>query len=61
MDVNEFSIACKLITMKLKGVEVPKTLPPVLSMTVTQPSNSLNLMQQQQPMMNAMQGESATE
>merc|ERR1711978_78084 len=30
MDVNEFSIACKLITMKLKNVELPKTLPPSL-------------------------------
>merc|ERR1712241_1292879 len=28
MDFNEFSIACKLITNKLKGFEVPKTLPP---------------------------------
>ena len=28
MDVNEFSIACKLITNKLKGVELPKVLPP---------------------------------
>ena len=30
MDVNEFSIACKLITMKLKNVELPKALPPSL-------------------------------
>merc|ERR1712141_348686 len=28
MDFNEFSIACKLITNKLKGLELPKTLPP---------------------------------
>ena len=28
MDINEFSIACKLITNKLKGMELPKTLPP---------------------------------
>ena len=28
MDFNEFSIACKLIDMKLKNVELPKTLPP---------------------------------
>lgn len=28
MDFNEFSIACKLITGKLKGVELPQTLPP---------------------------------
>ena len=30
MDINEFSIACKLITMKLKNVELPTTLPPIL-------------------------------
>ena len=28
MDINEFSVACKLITNKLKGVEIPKVLPP---------------------------------
>ncbi|XP_044270711.1 intersectin-1 isoform X3 [Tribolium madens] len=28
MDVNEFSIACKLINLKLRGFEVPKVLPP---------------------------------
>ncbi|XP_065348598.1 intersectin-2 isoform X1 [Cloeon dipterum] len=27
MDINEFSIACKLIMLKLKGVEVPRALP----------------------------------
>ncbi|XP_071567656.1 intersectin-1 isoform X11 [Temnothorax nylanderi] len=30
MDVNEFSIACKLINLKLRGFEIPKVLPPVL-------------------------------
>ncbi|XP_032679451.1 intersectin-2 isoform X3 [Odontomachus brunneus] len=30
MDINEFSIACKLINLKLRGFEIPKTLPPVL-------------------------------
>ncbi|XP_011350007.2 intersectin-2 isoform X6 [Ooceraea biroi] len=30
MDINEFSIACKLINLKLRGFEVPKALPPVL-------------------------------
>ena len=30
MDLNEFSIACKLINLKLKGMEMPKTLPPQL-------------------------------
>jgi hypothetical protein len=28
MDLNEFSIACKLITLKLKGFELPSVLPP---------------------------------
>ena len=28
MDVNEFSVACKLINLKLKGMELPKSLPP---------------------------------
>ena len=62
MDVNEFSIACKMITMKLKGFEVPKTLPQALAMTVVQqqamPPNSLNIMggMQQQQMMNRMPG-----
>jgi len=30
MDINEFSIACKLINLKLRGFEIPKTLPVVL-------------------------------
>lgn len=30
MDVNEFSIACKLINLKLRGYQVPKALPPSL-------------------------------
>lgn len=30
MDINEFSVACKLINLKLKGMELPKTLPPQL-------------------------------
>ncbi|XP_054002399.1 intersectin-1 isoform X6 [Hylaeus anthracinus] len=30
MDINEFSIACKLINLKLRGFEIPKSLPPVL-------------------------------
>ncbi len=63
MDINEFSLACKMITMKLKGFEVPKTLPPALSMSMAaaqpqqaMPPNSLNIMgqmpqMQQQQMM----------
>lgn len=34
MDINEFSVACKLITMKLKGFEVPQGLPPALRMVL---------------------------
>lgn len=30
MDINEFSVACKLITMKLRGFEIPPVLPPPL-------------------------------
>lgn len=30
MDINEFSIACKLINLKLRAFEIPKKLPPVL-------------------------------
>jgi hypothetical protein len=30
MDINEFSIACKLINLKLRGLEIPKVLPPSL-------------------------------
>jgi len=30
MDMAEFSVACKLINLKLKGAELPKTLPPQL-------------------------------
>ena len=54
MDINEFSLACKMITMKLKGFEVPKTLPPALSMAMASiqpqamPPNSLNIMGMQQ-------------
>lgn len=30
MDINEFSIAMHLIALKLKNVDLPKTLPPAL-------------------------------
>ncbi|KAF5279390.1 hypothetical protein FQA39_LY05500 [Lamprigera yunnana] len=30
MDINEFSIACKLINLKLRGFDIPKMLPPTL-------------------------------
>ncbi|CAG7819144.1 unnamed protein product [Allacma fusca] len=41
MDINEFSVACKLITMKLLGFEVPATLPPILKALLT-PAGSAN-------------------
>jgi len=63
MDINEFSIACKLITMKLKGFEIPKALPPAMTMNMQpavvsqaqmMPPNSLNIMGMQQAGMNMM-------
>lgn len=30
MDINEFSIACKLVNLKLRGFEIPKQLPPTM-------------------------------
>ncbi|XP_018798464.1 PREDICTED: intersectin-1 isoform X3 [Bactrocera latifrons] len=30
MNINEFSIACKLINLKLRGMDIPKVLPPTL-------------------------------
>lgn len=30
MNINEFSIACKLVNLKLRGFEIPKQLPPSL-------------------------------
>jgi len=35
MDINEFNVACKLITMKLKGFEIPPVLPPSLKMILS--------------------------
>lgn len=35
MNINEFSIACKLINLKLRGMEVPKVLPPSLLASLT--------------------------
>ncbi|XP_076618966.1 dynamin associated protein 160 isoform X3 [Colletes latitarsis] len=42
MDINEFSIACKLITLKLRGFEIPKTLPPILVESLKVLSNGDN-------------------
>ncbi|XP_033173839.1 intersectin-2 isoform X2 [Drosophila mauritiana] len=35
MNINEFSIACKLINLKLRGMDVPKVLPPSLLSSLT--------------------------
>ncbi|XP_025153688.1 intersectin-2 isoform X3 [Harpegnathos saltator] len=43
MDINEFSIACKLINLKLRGFEIPKTLPPVLIQSLKSFSTGDNL------------------
>ncbi|CAH0548139.1 unnamed protein product [Brassicogethes aeneus] len=36
MDINEFSIACKLINLKLRGFDMPKMLPPSLLASLQQ-------------------------
>ena len=36
MNINEFSIACKLINLKLRGFEIPKALPPSMQQLVQQ-------------------------
>ena len=47
MDINEFSVACKLITNKLKGVEIPKVLPPsMIPQTAMQAGMMPGMMQQ---------------
>ncbi|CAG0916747.1 unnamed protein product, partial [Notodromas monacha] len=38
LSFNEFSVACKLITMRLKGQELPKVLPPALLAAVASPT-----------------------
>ncbi|XP_030380482.1 intersectin-1 isoform X2 [Scaptodrosophila lebanonensis] len=40
MNINEFSIACKLINLKLRGLEVPKALPPTLIASLTAPGQT---------------------
>nr|XP_031841629.1 intersectin-1 isoform X3 [Nomia melanderi] len=42
MDINEFSIACKLINLKLRGFEIPKALPPILVLSLKTHSVSDN-------------------
>lgn len=37
MDINEFNIACKLIMLKLRGVDIPKALPPQMLMPAAAP------------------------
>ncbi|KAG5347923.1 ITSN2 protein, partial [Acromyrmex charruanus] len=41
MDINEFSIACKLINLKLRGFEIPKVLPPVLVQSLNSLSSDI--------------------
>ncbi len=40
MDLNEFSVACKLINLKLKGFELPATLPPSILVVPQMPAVS---------------------
>lgn len=42
MDINEFSIACKLIHLKLRGLEVPPSLPPSLVQSLKVPFPGIN-------------------
>lgn len=35
MNINEFSIACKLVNLKLRGFEMPKQLPPTMIASLT--------------------------
>ncbi|KAG7207393.1 hypothetical protein KM043_009047 [Ampulex compressa] len=44
MDINEFSIACKLINLKLRGFEIPKVLPAALMQSLKSLSASDNNM-----------------
>ena len=46
MDINEFSIACKLITNKLKGIELPKTIPPQMMPAMPGMMPGMAMMQQ---------------
>ncbi|XP_066905734.1 intersectin-1 isoform X3 [Halyomorpha halys] len=41
MNINEFSIACKLINLKLRGFDLPKALPPALKSLVEHPPPSV--------------------
>ncbi|KAK6622584.1 hypothetical protein RUM43_008426 [Polyplax serrata] len=50
MDINEFSVACKLINLKLRGYQIPSSLPPALknlanqfAAAVTLESSSANI------------------
>lgn len=43
MNINEFSIACKLINLKLRGFEIPKLLPPILLASLSNVSGTPTL------------------
>lgn len=53
MDLNEFSVACKLITMKLTGYELPPALPQSMlaipQMGMMMPMAQTTMMQPGQP------------
>ena len=42
LDFSEFSIACKLINLKLRGFEIPKALPPGLKASAGPVPGGLN-------------------
>lgn len=43
MNINEFSIACKLVNLKLRGFELPKQLPPTMIASLTAIGNTPTL------------------
>lgn len=43
MNINEFSIACKLVNLKLRGFEIPKQLPPTLLASLSSVSGTPTL------------------
>lgn len=40
MNIHEFSIACKLVNLKLRGFEIPKQLPPTMIASLTAIGNT---------------------
>ncbi|XP_055386023.1 intersectin-1 [Condylostylus longicornis] len=61
MDINEFSLACKLIHLKLRGFDIPQTLPPSLlaslqpgTIQTTSPPNAMRPISTVKPVVNEL-------